>query len=61
MSAPVILINAFTVPVEESEREAQASPEFRAAVQRLVADPGLHVTARPAIYDVVVDVPADST
>jgi heme-degrading monooxygenase HmoA len=109
MSAPVVLINAFTVPVDESERfldrwrdnaramsgrpgfrrarmhrarhddaelrfvnvaewdsedawrEAQVSPEFRAALQRMLADPELHVTARPAIYDVVVDVPADPT
>jgi heme-degrading monooxygenase HmoA len=109
MSASVILINAFTVPVQESDRflerwrdnarvmsgrpgfrrarmhrarhddaelrfvnvaewdsedawrEAQASPEFRASAQRLLADPELHVTARPAIYDVVVDVPAGRT
>jgi heme-degrading monooxygenase HmoA len=109
MSSPVILINAFTVSVEESERflerwrdnarvmsgrpgfrqarmhrarhddaelrfvnvaewdsedawrEAVASPEFQASVQRLLADPELHVTARPAIYDVVVDVRADAT
>jgi heme-degrading monooxygenase HmoA len=109
MSTPVVLINAFTVPVEESERflerwrdnaramsgrpgfrrarmhrarhddakwrfvnvaewdsedawrEAQASPEFRAALQRLLADPALHITARPALYDVVADMAPERT
>ena len=101
---PVTLINAFTVPLEESERfldrwkdnarimagqpgfirarmyrslvddvelrfvnvaewasgkaleEARANPEFRASVQRLLDDPELHVTPRPAVYRVAVDV-----
>jgi heme-degrading monooxygenase HmoA len=109
VSERVTLINAFTVPVEESERflqrwrdaaramaarpgfagarmhralmtdaelrfvnvaewesqrafdEAQASPEFRASLQRMLDDPGLHVTARPAIYEVAIDVrPGDT-
>jgi len=103
VSEPVTLINAFTVPVDESERflrrwkdsartmagqpgfirarmhramaddaeprfvnvaewasahefdAAQANPEFRASVQRMLDDPELHVTARPALYLVAVD------
>lgn len=35
---------------------AQANPEWRATVQRLLGDPDLHVTARPAVYQVAVDV-----
>jgi heme-degrading monooxygenase HmoA len=35
---------------------AQANPEWRAAVQRLIDDPELHITARPAVYQVAVDV-----
>jgi heme-degrading monooxygenase HmoA len=35
---------------------ASANPEWRAAVQRLLDDPGLHVTARPAVYQVAIDV-----
>jgi len=103
VSEPVTLINAFTVPAEESERflhhwkdaarvmasqpgfvrarmhhaladdaelrfvnvaewasvrqfdAAQGNPEFRGAVQRMLDDPDLHVTARPALYQVAVD------
>jgi heme-degrading monooxygenase HmoA len=36
--------------------EARANPEFQASVQRLVNDPELHVTPRPAIYQVAVEV-----
>jgi heme-degrading monooxygenase HmoA len=101
---PVTLINAFTVPPEESERflhrwkdnarimagqpgfvrarmyrataddaelrfvnvaewasgqalaAATANPEFRASVQRVLDDPDLHVTPRPVVYQVAVDV-----
>src|SRR5579859_7143567 len=34
---------------------AQANPEFRASVQRMVGDPDLHVTARPGVYQVAVE------
>lgn len=37
---------------------AQANPERGAAVQRMLDDQGLHVTARPAIYQVAVDIDA---
>lgn len=101
---PVTLINAFTVPPEESDRflhrwkdnarimagqpglvrarmyrsmiddaelrfinvaewdsgkalaEATANPEFRASVQRVLDDPDLHITPRPVVYQVAVDV-----
>ena len=100
---PVTLINAFTVPLEESERflhrwkdnarimvdqpgfirarmyrslvddaelsfinvaewadkkaldEGRANPEFRASVQRVLDDPDLHVTPRPVVYQVAID------
>lgn len=102
--APVTVINAFTVPLQESQRflqrwkdnarimagqpgfvrarmyralvddaelrfvnvaewksekalsNARANPEFQASVQRLANDPELHVTPRPAIYQVAVEV-----
>jgi heme-degrading monooxygenase HmoA len=104
MVEPVTLINAFSVPAEESERflhrweqsarimahrpglirarmyrsvvddaelrfvnvaewasrelldDATANPEFRAAVQRMLDDPDLHVTPRPVVYEVAVEV-----
>jgi heme-degrading monooxygenase HmoA len=104
VNEPVTLINAFTVPLCESERflrrwkdnarimagqpgfirarmyqaliddaelrfvnvaewksakalaEARANPEFQDSVQRLENDPELHVTPRPAIYQVAVEV-----
>jgi hypothetical protein len=41
--------------------QAQANPAWRASVQRLLDDPDLHVTPRPAVYRVVVDLhPGDS-
>jgi heme-degrading monooxygenase HmoA len=40
---------------------ARANPEWRSSVQRLLDDPELHVTARPAVYQVVIDVrPGDA-
>jgi heme-degrading monooxygenase HmoA len=104
VSEPVTLINAFTVPPEESERflqrwkdnarimarqpgfirarmhrslsddvelrfvnvaewesgkaldQALANPEWRASVQRFLDDQDLHVTARPVVYQVAIDV-----
>ncbi|MFF8379993.1 antibiotic biosynthesis monooxygenase family protein [Streptomyces sp. NPDC015661] len=101
---PVTLINAFTVPVGESERflhrwkdnarimarqpgyirarmyrslvddvelrfvnvaewetgkaldAARANPEWRASMRRVLDDPDLHVTPRPAVYQVAFDV-----
>jgi heme-degrading monooxygenase HmoA len=101
---PVTLINAFTVPPDESDRflrrwkdnarimasqpgfirarmyrsliedtelrfintaewssgealeKARANPEFLTSVRRLMEDPELHVTPRPAIYQVAVEV-----
>ncbi|MER6578421.1 antibiotic biosynthesis monooxygenase family protein [Nonomuraea sp. NPDC001023] len=100
---PITMINAFTVPVAESEtflplwrenaeimarqpgfvgarlhrsmiddaelrfvnvahwesgrqlEEALGRPEWQESAQRLLNDPGLHITARPSIYEVVVD------
>jgi len=104
MSRPVIVINAFTVPMRESElflerwsesarvmarqpglvrarlhrsliAEAQprfvnvaewesrealdaalAIPEFGGSTQRLLDDPGLHVTPHPLVYEVALEV-----
>ena len=40
---------------------AQANPEFRASVQRMLDDPDLHVTARPGVFQVAVELhPGDS-
>lgn len=109
VSQPVTLINAFTVPPEESERfldrwkdnarimarqpglirarmfrslvdevelrfvnvaewdsgkaldAARANPEWRSSMQRVLDDPDLHITARPVVYQVAIDVhPGDS-
>jgi len=109
VSEPVTLINAFSVPLEESDRflerwkdnarvmaaqpgfirarmhrslvgdaelsfvnvaewssghalaQAQSNPNFRASVQRMIDDPDLHVTPRPSVYEVAVDVhPGDT-
>jgi heme-degrading monooxygenase HmoA len=105
-TGPVTLINAFTVPREESERflerwkvsarlmssqpgfvrarmhqslredvelrfvnvaewatgkalaQANANPEWLASVQEMLDDPELQVIARPAVYQVVVDLHA---
>ena len=35
---------------------ARADPEWRAAVQQLIDDPELHVSARPGVYQLAVDV-----
>jgi heme-degrading monooxygenase HmoA len=101
---PVTLINAFTVPPEESERflrrwadnarimasqpgfirarmyrslvddvelrfinvgewdsgkaldAARADPDWRASMQRGLDDPDLHITPRPVVYQVAIDV-----
>ena len=101
---PVTLINAFTVPPEESDRflvrwkdnarvmagrpgfirarmyrslvddaelrfinvaewesgaaldEALANPEWRASLQRVLDDPDLHITPRPVVCQVAVEV-----
>jgi heme-degrading monooxygenase HmoA len=106
---PVTMINAFTVPLEESERflerwrdnvramsgqpgfvrarmyrslvndaelrfvntaewdsgkdlaQARANPESRASMQRMLDDPELHITPRPGIYQVAVDVQPGDT
>ncbi len=103
LRGPVVLINAFTVPLDESERfldrwkdnaraiakrpgllrarlyraldqdvelrfinvaewksrealsEATGDPDWRAAVQRMLDDPSLHIVPRPAIYEVAVE------
>ncbi|MEV6235433.1 antibiotic biosynthesis monooxygenase family protein [Lentzea sp. NPDC051838] len=36
---------------------AIANPEWRASLQRMADDPGLHVTSEPAAYRVVVELP----
>jgi heme-degrading monooxygenase HmoA len=109
VSEPVTMINAFTVPLEESERflqrwkdnaramasqpgfirsrmyrslvedaelrfvntaewdsgkalvKARANPDWRASVQRMLDDPKLHITPRPGVYQVAIDVyPGDT-
>jgi hypothetical protein len=41
--------------------QAQANPEWLATVQRMLDDPHLLITARPAVYQVAVDVrPGDT-
>jgi heme-degrading monooxygenase HmoA len=104
VSESVTLINAFTVPPEESERflrrwtanaqimasqpgfirarmyrslvddvelrfinvgewdsgkaldAARANPDWRASMQRVLDDPDLHITPRPVVYQVAIDV-----
>ncbi|WP_431917497.1 hypothetical protein [Nonomuraea jabiensis] len=59
---PVTMINAFTVPVEESERflrRWKSNAEIMAShanTLRMLNDPELHIQARPSIYEVVVEV-----
>jgi heme-degrading monooxygenase HmoA len=36
--------------------KARANPAWRASVQRELDDPDLHITPRPAVYQVAVDV-----
>ncbi len=36
--------------------EATATPEFRASTRRMLDDPDLHVTPRPAVYQVALDI-----
>jgi heme-degrading monooxygenase HmoA len=102
---PVTLINAFTVPADESQlflerwkdsarvmasqpgfvrarmlqslvdtelafvnvaewqsgnalAQAQANPVWQSTVRQMLADPHLHVTARPNVYQVAIDVHA---
>ncbi len=109
MRKPVIVINGFTVPVQESGRflerwredarvmarqrgmvrarmhrsliddaqprfvnvaewesrealdAALAIPEFSGSTQRLVDDPGLHVTPHPLLYEVALEVEPEVT
>ncbi|MEU7901028.1 antibiotic biosynthesis monooxygenase family protein [Nonomuraea sp. NPDC049152] len=104
MNEPITMINAFTVPVAESDRflelwkgnaeimaaqpgfirarlhqslindaelryvnvahwesgaqleQALANPDWYASAQQLLNDPDLHITARPSIYEVIIDV-----
>jgi heme-degrading monooxygenase HmoA len=40
---------------------AHANPHWRASIQRVRDDPELHITARPVVYQVAIDVhPGDS-
>ncbi|MGH3321640.1 MAG: antibiotic biosynthesis monooxygenase family protein [Streptosporangiaceae bacterium] len=36
--------------------EATANPDFRASTRRLLDDPDLHVTPRPVMYQVAIDI-----
>lgn len=40
---------------QEAFANATANPDFRASSQAMADDPELHVVARPAVYEVVVD------
>ncbi|MBN6040597.1 antibiotic biosynthesis monooxygenase [Amycolatopsis sp. 195334CR] len=40
---------------------ARANPEWRASIKRMIDDPGLHVTPRPVVHRVGIDVrPGDA-
>lgn len=36
--------------------DARTNPEWRSSVQRVLDDPELHITARPAIYQIGMDI-----
>lgn len=60
--AELQFVNVATWDSEGELRAAMSDATFRAAVGRLMSDPDLHVTARPAIYRVAEHVaPVDST
>jgi heme-degrading monooxygenase HmoA len=54
--AELRFVNVAEWKSEKALSGARANPEFQASVQRLVNDPELHVTPRPAIYRVAVEV-----
>ena len=42
--------------------EARKHPEWRASVQRMLDDPDLHITPRPSVYELAVEVnPGDAS
>ena len=55
-NAELRFVNVAEWKSEKALAKARASPEFQASVQRLANDPELHVTPRPAIYQVAVEV-----
>jgi heme-degrading monooxygenase HmoA len=54
--AELRFINVAEWRSEKALAEARANPEFQASVGRLMSDPELHVTPRPAVYRVAVEV-----
>jgi heme-degrading monooxygenase HmoA len=41
--------------------QARKNPEWRAAVERMFGDPDLHITPRPSVYELTVEVhPGDT-
>ena len=59
--AQLNFVNVAEWDSQEHLDRAQATPEFRASIQRLLHDPGLHVTPRPVVYQVALDVhPGDT-
>lgn len=59
--AELRFVNVAEWASEQALGEATANPEFQASVQRVLDDPDLHVTPRPAVYQVAVDVrPGDT-
>lgn len=59
--APLNFVNVAEWDSPEHLDRAQATPEFRGSIQRLLDDPGLHVTPRPVVYQVALDVhPGDT-
>jgi len=54
--AELCFINVAEWSSGETLAKAKGNPEFLASVRRLMNDPELHVTPRPAIYQVAVEV-----
>ena len=61
VNEPITMINVTEWESTEALDAARTDPEWLVTVQQFVNDPDLHITARPAIYKVAVDVhPGDT-
>ncbi len=62
VDAQLNFVNVAEWDSQEHLDRAQATPEFRASIQRLLDDPDLHVTPRPVVYQAAIDVrPAETS
>jgi heme-degrading monooxygenase HmoA len=60
-NAELRFINVAQWASEESVRAATANPGWRRSMRRMLDDPELHVTPRPAVYEVVAELhPGDA-